>query len=441
MNYHDNQLRGEVPQTSPSYQQSETKFCIIVDAKTPIIMKVPIEPSNITLGQFKRLASLQGPNYKFYFRSRDNEFGIVKEELTDDDAIVPVEGDRIVAWVLSNTINQAALFSLEDHSPLRDSLKSSRQNPTLQESHYSASSNAKPTTLAQIHVHLVLDNTNFLGLTLVGRIDELDSRDKGIYVGKIAENSIIDRDGRVEVGDRIIGVNGFNLLSVANDEAVTTFKRCVEQRGAISLLLERRSSLVSPSLIWNNSKNSSFYQTPPRLLTKPIESINDISVPDGHMDSLTSRQSLNIQHRSARSLPRSITPKSIYQTTGSDNMTYNDSPLSLNSRSLYETATTPPSIRRTDVTLHCRRHDIHTVFSALRDNPTGLDLRDREWLRVVIKDAFLGSDLIRWLSRNVYGFNGRRELKSYANQMLSLGLIKNPMTSGSFSERCFYTFC
>lgn len=401
-------------------------------------------PSNITLGDFKQIASLQGPDYKFYFRSRDNEFGIVKEELTEDDTVLPVEGDRIVAWVLSNTINQSALFNVENvsqQSSTFESPQSSRPSPSQREFLYTPSTTAPSATVSQIHVHLVLDSRDYLGLTLVGQIDELSSSDRGIYVGRISPSSIIDRDGRVMVGDRIIGVNGFNLLGLCNDDAVATFKRCINQRGAISLILERRAGLGSSIFLNRDQSNSSLSQS--RVGGRPEyrDSMSDIPVPDTHADPLTIRPVSFTNPRTARSLPRSITPRSIYHTTGSENtMTYDVSPLSLNSRSIYE-ATTPPSTRHLDVTLHCRRHDIHTIFTTLRNNPTGLEVKDREWLRVIIKDAFLGSDLIRWLSRNVYGFNSRREVKTYANQMLSLGLIKNPMTSGSFSERCFYTFC
>lgn len=449
MNQFEKRPRGE-----PIRAPVETKLCIIVDSKTPIIMKVPLAPENITLKQFKSIASLQDQSYKFYFRSKDDEFGIVKEELTEDDAVLPVEGDRIVAWIISDQLDSSALFDHEsnygqsiNNSPkLNKSYTYNHTSSPLSSnsfSHPGGSSSVYESTepaVSYIYVQLLLDNYNFLGLTIVGPCDEFESKDKGIYVGKITKDSVIERDGRIKVGDKILGINEYNLQSLKNDEAVATFKHCVEKRGAITLLLERGSN--------SNFLDQIGHYSPPPPPTLPPNNylptqtcLDQLPMPNHHANNPMAARPLPVINRTSRSLPRSVTPRSIYQATGSENVvSYHESPSSLNSRSMYGT-TTLSSGRNLEVALHCRRHDIHTIFAALRNSPNGLEVKDREWLKVVIKDAFLGSDLIKWLRRNVYGFSSRREIKSYANQMLSLGLIKNPMTNGAFSERIFYTFC
>ena len=53
---------------------NETKFVYYIgDEKTPYVSKINIPPQVITLGDFK--ATIKKPNYKFFFRSEDQDFG------------------------------------------------------------------------------------------------------------------------------------------------------------------------------------------------------------------------------------------------------------------------------------------------------------------------------------------------------------------------------
>ena len=41
-----------------------------------ISVKLPVSPDKVTLGDFKNV--LNRPNYKFFFKSMDDDFGVVK---------------------------------------------------------------------------------------------------------------------------------------------------------------------------------------------------------------------------------------------------------------------------------------------------------------------------------------------------------------------------
>lgn len=292
-----------------------TKLCVIIDSNTPIIMKVQLPATSITLKQFKEITSLDDNCYKFYFKSEDSEFGLVKEEVVDDMSKLPYDSDnKIVAWVISDKLNQSTLFENPDYdlpsqlsSPAK--LTPSRPLPLPPQSNQTARSPAESTS--------------------------------------------------------------------AHDYEISSF----------------------------------------RLNFRP----------------------------GTHSLPRSITPRSLYAQNNftssldtCDNNFY-DQYTRHQSRSVYESTSPPSSLRQLDVVLHCTRDDIKTIYSALKKDSASLDIKDREWLRVVIKEAFLGSSLVKWLNRNVYGFNHKRQIKQFANQMLQSGLIRNPMSSGSFSEKCYYS--
>ncbi|EDO37929.1 predicted protein, partial [Nematostella vectensis] len=53
---------------------------------------------NITLRDFKHMFDRPGP-YRFHFKALDPEFGTVKEEVIEDDDIIPGWEGKIVAWV------------------------------------------------------------------------------------------------------------------------------------------------------------------------------------------------------------------------------------------------------------------------------------------------------------------------------------------------------
>ncbi|KAJ6651976.1 hypothetical protein lerEdw1_015873 [Lerista edwardsae] len=56
---------------------AETKIIYhLDDQETPYLVKLPIPAERVTLGDFKAL--LNRPNYKFYFKSMDDDFGILR---------------------------------------------------------------------------------------------------------------------------------------------------------------------------------------------------------------------------------------------------------------------------------------------------------------------------------------------------------------------------
>ncbi len=89
---------------------------------------------------------------------------------------------------------------------------------------------------------------------------------------------------------------------------------------------------------------------------------------------------------------------------------------------------------------------------------SGLDIRDRIWLKMPIPKSFLGtfknqidslqnfdlfslgSDLVYWLFQNVDGFVNRNDARKYASSMLKAGYIRHTVHKLTFSEQCYYVF-
>merc|ERR1712013_501400 len=54
------------------------------------------------------------------------------------------------------------------------------------------------------------------------------------------------------------------------------------------------------------------------------------------------------------------------------------------------------------------------ICVALQRPGSGLEVRDRLWLKITIPQAFIGSDVVNWLYARVAGFADRREARKYA---------------------------
>ncbi|XP_077466891.1 putative segment polarity protein dishevelled homolog DVL1P1 isoform X2 [Stigmatopora argus] len=85
--------------------------------------------------------------------------------------------------------------------------------------------------------------------------------------------------------------------------------------------------------------------------------------------------------------------------------------------------------------------DMATVAAAMLRGDSGVALRRRTWLKVVIPDAFTGGEAVRWLRRNVAGAGGRAEARRYAARLLERGFIRHALDSRAhkgFSPKRYY---
>ncbi|XP_043936946.1 dixin isoform X2 [Protopterus annectens] len=78
---------------------ASTKVLYYTDRSlTPFVVNIPKRLGEVTLRDFKSATDREG-NYRYHFKALDPEFGTVKEEVFDDDDIIPGWEGKIVAWV------------------------------------------------------------------------------------------------------------------------------------------------------------------------------------------------------------------------------------------------------------------------------------------------------------------------------------------------------
>eukprot|EP00095_Tigriopus_kingsejongensis_P010305 maker-scaffold148_size310697-snap-gene-1.21 protein:Tk10305 transcript:maker-scaffold148_size310697-snap-gene-1.21-mRNA-1 annotation:"segment polarity protein dishevelled-like protein dvl-3" len=76
----------------------ETKVIYHIDEEeTPYLVKLSPASEGVTLADLK--AVLHKPHYKYFFKSQDDDFGVVKEEIVSDTARLPLFNGRVVCWL------------------------------------------------------------------------------------------------------------------------------------------------------------------------------------------------------------------------------------------------------------------------------------------------------------------------------------------------------
>ncbi|XP_067947739.1 segment polarity protein dishevelled homolog DVL-3-like isoform X3 [Watersipora subatra] len=514
--------------------EEETKIIYhIGDEDTPYLIKLPIPSNAVKLKDLKD--ALQKPNHKYFFKSMDADFGVVKEELLDDNASLPCFNGRVVSWlvapdssdtqsqvgpedirlpdsqigtldrkpsaptdnrnlpkhmtpsspapaeleeealdrfdedscissrrdhrhrshkdkhrsydpvkhgprvnghgklhrrgyetastVTSSDLESTSFFDSEDDCSSRystvtgDTSMSSKYGRHRQRRrkhqrmpHMSRASSFSSITDSTMSLNVITvtlninEQANYLGISIVGQSNK--GGDGGIYVGSIMKGGAVALDGRIEPGDMILEVNGVLFENLSNDDAVRALREAVQKPGPITLVVAK---------CWDPTPKG--YFTIPRQ--EPVRPI-DPSAWVAHTTAL--QQQTNLR---AGPLASSM-----------------DTMSTLTSSSL--TSSMPDSHGSGFAGHHLgdRRLTIETPVSLIVQHmsapDSGLEIRDRMWLKINIPNAFIGSELVDWLYQHVDGFGDRRDAKRYASNMLKASYIRHTVNKLSFSEQCYY---
>uniref|UniRef100_A0A8C8K2X1 Dishevelled segment polarity protein 2 n=1 Tax=Oncorhynchus tshawytscha TaxID=74940 RepID=A0A8C8K2X1_ONCTS len=482
---------------------AETKIIYHIDEEeTPYLVKIQIPAENITLLDFKQV--LNKPNYKFFFKSMDQDFGVVKEEISDDSSKLPCFNGRVVSWpvppvlppppaevrpppspppplppppvertggigdsrppsfqyertssptltlhlssssppallsvalsisgasgprmngqsrmerhlagyesattVMSSELDTTSFCDSEDDDTMSRFSSSTEQStasrllkrhrrrkkqrpPRLERASSFSSVTDSTMSLNIITVTLNMEKYNFLGISIVGQSNERG--DGGIYIGSIMKGGAVAADGRIEPGDMLLQVNDINFENMSNDDAVRVLREIVHKPGPIILTVAK---------CWDPSPQG--YFTLPR--NEPIRPI-DPAAWVSHSVALAGAY----PPYTGSSALSTITTTSVTETERFD-----DFNLSLHS-------------------------DMASVAKAMASPESGLEVRDRMWLKITIPNAFLGSDVVEWLYHHIEGFQDCREARKYASNLLKAGFIRHTVNKITFSEQCYYIF-
>ncbi|KAK5895051.1 hypothetical protein CesoFtcFv8_011674 [Champsocephalus esox] len=495
---------------------AETKIIYHIDEEeTPYLVKLSVSPDKVTLADFKNVLNNRPVNsYKFFFKSMDQDFGVVKEEISDDNAKLPCFNGRVVSWlvlaesahsdggsqcteshpelppplertggigdsrppsfhanavssrdgldtetgtesllshrrerererarrraretelpringhsksertardsamgydsasVMSSELESSSFVDSEedeDASRLSSSTEQSsssqlmrrhkrrrRRHKVAKIDRSSSFSSITDSTMSLniITVTLNMEKYNFLGISIVGQSN--DRGDGGIYIGSIMKGGAVAADGRIEPGDMLLQVNDVNFENMSNDDAVRILREIVSKTGPISLTVAK---------CWDPSPRS--YFTIPRA--EPVRPIDPAAW---------------ISHTTALTGPYPHYGKNNQPPPPSHSMKH-------------------PFCEFDDLPLSASKTDMATIVKVMQLPDSGLEIRDRMWLKITIANAVIGADVVDWLYSRVEGFKDRRDARKYASSLLKHGYLRHTVNKITFSEQCYYTF-
>uniref|UniRef100_A0A8C2ZN92 Dishevelled segment polarity protein 1a n=1 Tax=Cyclopterus lumpus TaxID=8103 RepID=A0A8C2ZN92_CYCLU len=457
---------------------AETKIIYHIDEEeTPYLVKLSVSPEKVTLADFKNVLNNRPVNsYKFFFKSMDQDFGVVKEEISDDNAKLPCFNGRVVSWLVlaesghsdggsqcteshpelppplertggigdsrppsfhANAVSsrdgldtETGTESLLSHRRERERERARRRareteredsamgydsasvmSSELESSSFvdseededsllyplpfqsSSFSSITDSTMSLniITVTLNMEKYNFLGISIVGQSN--DRGDGGIYIGSIMKGGAVAADGRIEPGDMLLQVNDVNFENMSNDDAVRILREIVSKTGPISLTVAK---------CWDPSPRS--YFTIPRA--EPVRPIDPAAW---------------ISHTTALTGPYPHYGKNNQPPPPTHSMKH-------------------PFCEFDDLPLSASKTDMATIVKVMQLPDSGLEIRDRMWLKITITNAVIGADVVDWLYSRVEGFKDRRDARKYASSLLKHGYLRHTVNKITFSEQCYYTF-
>ncbi|EGT60464.1 hypothetical protein CAEBREN_31913 [Caenorhabditis brenneri] len=279
-------------------------------------------------------------------------------------------------------------------------------------------------SLDVITVNLNMDTVNFLGISIVGQTSNCG--DNGIYVANIMKGGAVALDGRIEAGDMILQVNETSFENFTNDQAVDVLREAVSRRGPIKLTVAKAFE-----------NGQSCFTIPRNSREEPVRPIDTQAW---------------IQHTNAmRGMPSIVEESAPTPIPGE--WPHGRPPSS-------STVTSNGSNGQNTVVgggahIHL---DIHTdkkkVVEIMAMPGSGLDIKNRTWLKIPIPmsflgkvfmidkpfsiNFFLGSDLVEWLLDRIEGLRERKTARNYAAELLKLKYIAHVVNKVTFTEQCYY---
>ncbi|VDL75972.1 unnamed protein product [Nippostrongylus brasiliensis] len=80
------------------------------------------------------------------------------------------------------------------------------------------------------------------------------------------------------------------------------------------------------------------------------------------------------------------------------------------------------------------------ILRALARPDSGLQVKNRKWLKILVPMSFIGRDLVDWLLEHVEDLSDRKAARQYAAELLRVGLIRHVVSKLTFTEKCYYVF-
>ncbi|XP_016392843.1 segment polarity protein dishevelled homolog DVL-3a [Sinocyclocheilus rhinocerous] len=392
------------------------------DQETPYLVKLPIPAERVTLLDLKN--ALKKPNYKFFFKSMDDDFGVVKEEIADDNAKLPCYNGRVICWLVSSD---------GSHSDGCSVAESQSELPPSHERSQGIGDSRPPSfhPKAAGSRHGVDDETETD--SVVSHRRERDrSRRKHSHEHSGGRQNGYSRVGRgMDLGGYDICDSRSSLMSSelessscfdSDDGSTSHFSSVTEQSGSSRLMRRHRRRRRRPKA-QQMERSSSFSS-----ITDSTMSLNIITV-TLNMEKYNFL-GISIVGQSNERGDGGIYIGSIMKggaVAADGRIEPGDMLLQVNDIN-FENMCNDDAVRVLREIVHKPGPVSLTVAKCWDPNPNSCFALPRS------------SDVVDWLFHHVEGFADRREARKYASNLLKAGFIRHTVNKITFSEQCYYIF-
>ncbi|XP_066928150.1 segment polarity protein dishevelled homolog DVL-3-like [Clytia hemisphaerica] len=483
--------------------EKETKIIYHVDdEETPYLVKIPKPPDQVTLGDFKSV--INRPNFKFFFKSMDDDFGVVKEEIIDDDAPLPCFNGRVVSWVVPP--EDGSCDGQSQHSgdgifvPVQSSNTNISRSSTMRSKERVQDSDAESIvsrrssrSRSSRKYESDADRRSRRSHREHRNYDQYDSA--SMMSSDLETTSFVDSEEESQMSSatessRYVGGNKRRRRRrqrMPRVERCSSFSTITESTMSLNIITVTlnmdKINFLGISIVGQASKKGDGGIYVGSVMkggavdadgrVEPGDMI--LAVGDVNFENMSNDDAVRVLRECVHKPgPIQLTvakcwdpnPKG-YFTVPKDDVTRPIDPAAwvqhseamraggglmgrgspsmstMTSTSDSFSSSIPEADRYLEHDLGLTLTidtDMLTIVKVMNQENSGLTVRDRMWLKITIPNAFIGSDLVDWLFANVEGFQDRREARKYASKLLKANLIRHTVNKVTFSEQCYYVF-
>ncbi|XP_004407453.1 PREDICTED: segment polarity protein dishevelled homolog DVL-1 isoform X2 [Odobenus rosmarus divergens] len=471
---------------------AETKIIYHMDEEeTPYLVKLPVAPERVTLADFKNVLSNRPVHaYKFFFKSMDQDFGVVKEEISDDNAKLPCFNGRVVSWLVlaEGAHSDAGSQSTDGHTDLppplertggigdsrppsfhpnvasgRDGMDNETGTESLVSHRRERARRRNREEAARTNGHPRGDRRRDLGLppdsastVLSSELEsssfiDSDEDDNTSRLSSSTEQStssrLIRKHKRRRRKQRMRQADRASSFSSITDSTMSlniiTVTLNMERHHFLGISIVGQSNergdggIYIGSIMKGGAVAADGRIEPGDMLLQ----VNDINFENMSNDDAVRVLREIVSQTGPISLTVAKcwdpTPRSYFTIPRADPVRPIDPAAWLSHTAALTGALPHYELEEAPLTV---KSDMGAVVRVMQLPDSGLEIRDRMWLKITIANAVIGADVVDWLYTHVEGFKERREARKYASSMLKRGFLRHTVNKITFSEQCYYVF-
>ncbi|XP_037684659.1 segment polarity protein dishevelled homolog DVL-1 isoform X2 [Choloepus didactylus] len=471
---------------------AETKIIYHLDEEeTPYLVKLPVAPERVTLADFKNVLSNRPVHaYKFFFKSMDQDFGVVKEEISDDNARLPCFNGRVVSWLVlaegahSDAGSQGTDSHLDLPPPLErtggigdsrppsfhpnvassrdgmdnetgtESLVSHRRERARRRNREEASRTnghprgerrrdlGQPPDSASTMMSSELESSSFVDSDEDGSTSRLSSSTEQSTSSRlIRKHKRRRRKQRLRQTDRASSFSSITDSTMSLNIVTVTLN--MERHHFLGISIVGQSNdrgdggIYIGSIMKGGAVAADGRIEPGDMLLQ----VNDVNFENMSNDDAVRVLREIVSQTGPISLTVAKcwdpTPRSYFTIPRADPVRPIDPAAWLSHTAALTGALPRYELEEAPLTV---KSDMGAVVRVMQLPDSGLEIRDRMWLKITIANAVIGADVVDWLYAHVDGFRDRREARRYAGSMLKRGFLRHTVNKVTFSEQCYYVF-